>query len=216
MYDSNPILVSIVIGNNLRQLWHLKRCGTKINITGCEDFENTFARIESDCTLKFGLWKALRTLKSQICSCIAKARWNVSVGLEGSSCARCCNVWQWRRTVVYVLLHDYVNVCVCNLHSLHHTGRIGSYELHTVHLWSVALLLSHSVLVQFSGWQTQAGWWCLLLGSDPSQKLWNTYLRRIVSEPKYTRNTCLEIQVNCWWVKSWWAHMSALKCISAH
>ena len=26
----------------------------KINITGCEDYENTFARIESDCTLRFG------------------------------------------------------------------------------------------------------------------------------------------------------------------
>ena len=33
---------------------HLKRCDTKINITGCEDYENTFARIESDCTLRFG------------------------------------------------------------------------------------------------------------------------------------------------------------------
>ena len=36
------------------KLQHLKRCGAKINITGCEDYENTFARIESDCTLRFG------------------------------------------------------------------------------------------------------------------------------------------------------------------
>ena len=43
-----------------------------------------------------------------------------------------CNVWQWQRTVVYVLLHDRVNVCVCNVHSLHHTGHIGSYEVHTL------------------------------------------------------------------------------------
>ena len=58
------------------------------------------------------------------------------------------------RTVVYVLLHDCVNVHVCNVHvhSLQHTGHPGSYKLHTVHLRSVALLLSHSVLVQFSGW----------------------------------------------------------------
>jgi len=35
------------------QLQHLKRCGAKINITGCEDYGNTFARIESDCTLRF-------------------------------------------------------------------------------------------------------------------------------------------------------------------
>ena len=71
------------------------------------------------------------------------------------------------QSVAHVLLHDCLNVRVCNLHSLHHTGHIGSYKLHTVNLPSVALLLSHSVLVQFSGWQTQTGWWCLLLGSDP-------------------------------------------------
>ena len=43
-----------------------------------------------------------------------------------------CNVWQWRRTVVYVLSHDRVNVRVCNVHSLHHTGHIGSYKVHTL------------------------------------------------------------------------------------
>ena len=42
------------------------------------------------------------------------------------------NVWQWQRTVVYVLLHDCVNVRVCNVHSLHHTGHIGSYKVHTL------------------------------------------------------------------------------------
>ena len=26
----------------------------RINIQGCEDYENTFARMESDCTLRFG------------------------------------------------------------------------------------------------------------------------------------------------------------------
>ena len=36
--------------------------------------------------------------------------------------ARSCNVWQWRRTVVHVLLPDFVNVRVCNLRSLNHTG----------------------------------------------------------------------------------------------
>ena len=37
--------------------------------------------------------------------------------------SRACSysVWQWRRIVVYVLLHDYVNVRVCNLHNPHHT-----------------------------------------------------------------------------------------------
>ena len=43
-----------------------------------------------------------------------------------------CNVWQWRRTVVYVLSHDRVNVRVCIVHNLHHTGHIGSYKVHTL------------------------------------------------------------------------------------
>ena len=74
-------------------------------------------------------------------------------GPEGSSRARSCNVWQWRRTVVYVLLHDCVSVRVCNLHILHHTGHIGSYKLHTVHLRSMALLLSHSIFrLANTGW----------------------------------------------------------------
>ena len=51
-----------------------------------------------------------------------------------------CNVWQWRRTVVYVLSHDRVNVRVCIVHNLHHTGHIGSYKLHTVHLFSSCLI----------------------------------------------------------------------------
>ena len=50
----------------------------------------------------------------------------------------------------YVLLHNCVNVRVRNLHSLRHTGHIGSHKLQTVHLRSAALLLSYSVLVQFS------------------------------------------------------------------
>ena len=29
----------------------------RINIQGCEDYENTFARMESDCTLRFGFIK---------------------------------------------------------------------------------------------------------------------------------------------------------------
>ena len=40
----------------------------------------------------------------------------------------CCSVWQWRRIVVYVLLHDYVNVDVCNLHNTHHIGHIKNYK----------------------------------------------------------------------------------------
>ena len=48
---------------------------------------------------------------------------------EGSSRARSCSVWQWRRIVVYVLLHDYVNLRVCNLHNPHRTGHIENYNM---------------------------------------------------------------------------------------
>ena len=35
-----------------------------------------------------------------------------------------------------------VNVCVCNLHSLHRMGHIGNYKQHTADLQLVALFLS--------------------------------------------------------------------------
>ena len=41
----------------------------KINIRGCEDYKNTFARMESDCTLRFGfkaLIKSISYTKQQI------------------------------------------------------------------------------------------------------------------------------------------------------
>ena len=56
--------------------------------------------------------------------------------------------------------YDYVNVRVCNLHNLHHTGHIENHKQHTADLQLVALFPSHLVLVQFLGSQTQAGWWC--------------------------------------------------------
>ena len=34
----------------------------RINIRGCEDYKNTFARIESDCTLRFGFKALLKSL----------------------------------------------------------------------------------------------------------------------------------------------------------
>ena len=67
----------VVITPLSRKIWirscklqHLKAIlARRINIRGCEDYKNTFARIESDCTLRFG-FKAL-TLSSQICFCIS-------------------------------------------------------------------------------------------------------------------------------------------------
>ena len=43
-----------VLPQKIKFTAQIKRCGRKINITGCEDYENTFARIESDCMLRFG------------------------------------------------------------------------------------------------------------------------------------------------------------------
>ena len=40
---------------------------------------------------------------------------------------------------IYVLLHDCVNVRVCNLHSLHYTGHIGSYMNYTLFIYDRGL-----------------------------------------------------------------------------
>ena len=66
------------------------------------------------------------------------------------------------------LIHDYVNVIVCNLHNPHHTSHIENHKQHTADLQLlVALFPSHLVIVQVFASQTQAGLWCVLLGSDP-------------------------------------------------
>ena len=44
------------------QITDFKLCGAKINITGCEDYKNTFARIESACTLRFGFKVLIKTI----------------------------------------------------------------------------------------------------------------------------------------------------------
>ena len=41
------------------------------------------------------------------------------------------------------------------------------HKQHTADLQLVALFPSHLVIVQFFGSQTQAGWWCALLSTDP-------------------------------------------------
>ena len=84
-----------------------------INMQGCEDYENTFARIESDCTLRFGfkvLIKSISYTKQSNLFLHFIALRNALASPEASSRARSCGVWQWRRIVVCVLSHDYVNV----------------------------------------------------------------------------------------------------------
>ena len=45
------------------QITDFKQCGTElINITGCEDYKNTFARIESACTLRFGFKVLIKSI----------------------------------------------------------------------------------------------------------------------------------------------------------
>ena len=34
-----------------------------INIQGCKDYENTFARMESDCTLRFGFKVLIKSMR---------------------------------------------------------------------------------------------------------------------------------------------------------
>ena len=34
----------------------------RINIQGCEDYENTFARMESDCSLRFGFKVLIKSI----------------------------------------------------------------------------------------------------------------------------------------------------------
>ena len=87
---------------------------------------------------------------------------------------------------------------MCNLHN---PGHIENYKQHTADLQLVALFLSHLVLVQFFGSQTQAGWWCVLLGSSlrcfsrMSAEIWslNGKITRIVSSVYWDGDK------SCWW-----------------
>ena len=36
----------------------------RIDVKGCEDYENTFARMESDCTLRFGSKALMKSISS--------------------------------------------------------------------------------------------------------------------------------------------------------
>ena len=47
-------------------------------------------------------------------------------------------------SVVYVILHDYVNVRVCNPH---HTGHIENYQQNTADLQLLALALPRLILI---------------------------------------------------------------------
>ena len=44
------------------QITDFKQCGAEINITRCEDYKNTFARIESACTLRFGFKVLIKSI----------------------------------------------------------------------------------------------------------------------------------------------------------
>ena len=86
----------------------------RINIRGCEDYKNTFARIESDCTLRFGFKALIKSISYTKQSNLFLHFLSTSkrlAGPEAFSRACPCSVWQWRRIVVYVL---YARAC--NLH----------------------------------------------------------------------------------------------------
>ena len=91
--------------------------------------------MESDCTLRFDF-------KALIKSILYTKQSNLFLHFLSTS-KRSRSVWQWQRIVVYVLLHDYVNVRVYNLHNPHRTGHIENYKQHTADLQLMALFLSH-------------------------------------------------------------------------
>ena len=39
----------------------------RINIRGCEDYKNSFARMESDCTLRFGFKALIKSISYTLC-----------------------------------------------------------------------------------------------------------------------------------------------------
>ena len=66
--------------------------------------------------------------------------------------------------ILFMSFYTIMYVHVYNLHNPHHTGHIENRKQHTAYLQLLALFISHLVLVQFFGSQTQVGWWCVLLG----------------------------------------------------
>ena len=62
--------------------------------------------------------------------------------------------------VLFMSFYTIVSMFACVTYIACITQVTLEVKLHTGYLQSVALLLSHSVLVQFFGWQTQAGWRC--------------------------------------------------------
>ena len=93
--------------------------------------------MESDCTLRFGFNALIKSISyskqsNLFLHFLSTSKRFSSAGPGALSRACSYSVWQWRRIVVYVLLHDHVNVRVCNLHNPHHTGNIETRKQHTV------------------------------------------------------------------------------------
>ena len=110
--------------------------------------------MESACTLRFGFNDLIKSISYTKQSNLFLYFLST---LKRSSRRHCpvhvLIVLQCQRIVVYVLLHDYVNVHVYNLHNPH--CHIDNRKQHTADLQLlVALFPSHLVLVQFFGSQT--------------------------------------------------------------
>ena len=99
----------------------------------------------------------LRSFTWKLCSATLSRPWGIVSCMFRS-------VWQRRRIFFYVLLHDYVNVCVCNPHSPHYTGHIKNHKQHTADF-----TIGGFVSFTFSS--------CSIFGSQT--RLTSTFLRKI-------------------------------------
>ena len=60
-------VVMTPLSRKMKQIMQIKAfkaifLARRINILGCEDYENTFARMESDCTLRFGFKAVIKCI----------------------------------------------------------------------------------------------------------------------------------------------------------
>ena len=103
-----------IIKENINKIMQITAIlARRINIRGCEDYENTFARMESDCRLTVGFKALIKSISYMYTKQSNLFLHFLSTSkrfsrLRGIVRACACSVWRWRGIVVYVLLHDYV------------------------------------------------------------------------------------------------------------
>ena len=115
----------------------------RIIIRGCEDYtnknlKNAVARIESHCTLRFG-FKLIKSISYTTQSNLF-LHFFITLKCFSRSWGIVPFMFLQYLVMVYVLVHDYVDVCMCNLHNPHHTGHILNHKQHTADLQQLVAL----------------------------------------------------------------------------